>query len=146
MKDGFEQEFRGFDRELYPIWRDWLAEVAPHCVRAPLIDRMRAAGVLDLPGAEIGWEPLAKGFPPGKAGEGHEDNRGDNPQGLDVDEPKKALSSNNRNGSHCPERQQRTYTYRQRRVIVSSQVGGEDLGQVAPLSQENDDECRRHNT
>jgi hypothetical protein len=29
MKDGFEQDFRGFDREVYRIWRDWLAEVVP---------------------------------------------------------------------------------------------------------------------
>ena len=27
---------------------------------------------------------------------------------------------------------------------MRSQVGGEDLGQIAPLSQEDDDECRRH--
>ena len=29
MHDGFEQAFRGFDRELYPIWRDWLADAGP---------------------------------------------------------------------------------------------------------------------
>ena len=26
MTDAFEQEFRGFDRHRYPIWRDWLAD------------------------------------------------------------------------------------------------------------------------
>ncbi len=55
MHDGFEQAFRGFDRELYPIWRDWLADAGPHPERAPVIERMRAAGVLDVPGAEVGW-------------------------------------------------------------------------------------------
>ena len=55
IKDSFEQEFRGFDRERYPIWRDWLADADSHPERAPIIERMRAAGVLDLPGVEIGW-------------------------------------------------------------------------------------------
>lgn len=55
MKDSFEQEFRGFDRERYPIWRDWLADADSHPARAPVIERMRTAGVLDLPDMEIGW-------------------------------------------------------------------------------------------
>jgi hypothetical protein len=55
MHDSFEQEFRGFDRQRYPIWRDWLADAESHPERAPVIERMRAAGVYDLPGAEIGW-------------------------------------------------------------------------------------------
>jgi hypothetical protein len=55
MSDGFEQEFRDFDRERYPIWRDWLADAESHPERALVIDRMRSTGVLDLPGAEIGW-------------------------------------------------------------------------------------------
>ncbi len=55
MNDSFEQKFRGFDRDRYPIWRDWLAAASVHPRRRPAIDRMRAAGVLDLPGAELGW-------------------------------------------------------------------------------------------
>ena len=34
MHDSFEQEFRGFDRHRYPIWRDWLADAEPHPRRA----------------------------------------------------------------------------------------------------------------
>jgi Phytanoyl-CoA dioxygenase (PhyH) len=52
--DGFEQAFRGFDSRRYPVWRDWLAAAA-HPRRAPVIERMRRAGVLDLPGALEGW-------------------------------------------------------------------------------------------
>jgi Phytanoyl-CoA dioxygenase (PhyH) len=53
--DGFEQAYRGFDRDRYPVWRDWLANAAAHPRRAPVIERMRRAGVLDLPGALEGW-------------------------------------------------------------------------------------------
>jgi hypothetical protein len=52
---GFEQAYRGFDRGRYPVWRDWLAGAAAHPRRAPVIERMRDAGVLDLPGARDGW-------------------------------------------------------------------------------------------
>jgi hypothetical protein len=55
VHDGFEQAFRGFDRDRYPVWRDWLAGAAAHPGRAPVIDRMRHAGILDLPGARDGW-------------------------------------------------------------------------------------------
>jgi hypothetical protein len=54
-QDGFEQAFRGFDRDRYPLWRDWLADTAAHPRRADVIERMRQAGVLDLPGALDGW-------------------------------------------------------------------------------------------
>jgi hypothetical protein len=54
-RDGFEQAFRGFDRDRYPVWRDWLGDAAGHPRRAPVIRRMRQAGVLDLPGARDGW-------------------------------------------------------------------------------------------
>jgi hypothetical protein len=53
--DDFEQAFRGFDSGRYPVWRDWLAGAAAHPRRAPVIERMRRAGVLDLPGALEGW-------------------------------------------------------------------------------------------
>ena len=53
--DSFEQAFRGFDRDRYPVWRDWLADSAAHPRRAGVIERMRRAGVLDLPGARDGW-------------------------------------------------------------------------------------------
>jgi hypothetical protein len=55
VQDSFEQAFRGFDRDRYPVWRDWLdgADVHPH--RAPVIERMRHTSVLDLPGALEGW-------------------------------------------------------------------------------------------
>ncbi len=55
VHDSFEQAFRGFDRNRYPIWRDWLAGAAAHSRRAGVIERMRQAGVLDLPGARAGW-------------------------------------------------------------------------------------------
>jgi hypothetical protein len=55
MHDGFEQVFRGFDRERFPIWRDWLADAESHPQRAAVVARMQAAGVLALPGAELGW-------------------------------------------------------------------------------------------
>lgn len=55
MADAFEQDFRGFDRHRYPIWRDWLADPDPLPRRAEMIGRMHAAGVLDMPGAELGW-------------------------------------------------------------------------------------------
>lgn len=55
LTDAFEQEFRGFDRERYPIWRDWLHGVASHPRRATIRERLRSAGVLDLPGADVGW-------------------------------------------------------------------------------------------
>jgi hypothetical protein len=54
MTDSFEQGFRGFDRDRYPIWRDWLGDAAAHPSRAGVIERMRDAGVLDLPGAQAG--------------------------------------------------------------------------------------------
>lgn len=55
VHDSFEQAFRGFDRDRYPVWRDWLGGAAEHPRRAPVIERMREAGVLDLPGAREGW-------------------------------------------------------------------------------------------
>jgi hypothetical protein len=55
VHDSFEQAFRGFDRNRYPTWRDWLADAAAHPRRAAVIGRMRQAGVLDLPGAMEGW-------------------------------------------------------------------------------------------
>ena len=55
VHDSFEQAFRGFDRDRYPIWRDWLADAAAHPRRAGVIERMRRAGVLDLPGSQDGW-------------------------------------------------------------------------------------------
>lgn len=55
VHDGFEQAFRGFDRDRYPTWRDWLADAAARPRRAAVIGRMRQAGVLDLPGAMEGW-------------------------------------------------------------------------------------------
>jgi hypothetical protein len=55
MNDAFEQSFRGFDRERYPAWRDWLANPGHHPGRASVIERLRAAGVLGLAGAELGW-------------------------------------------------------------------------------------------
>ncbi len=54
-RDGFEQAYRGFDTGRYPVWRDWLAGAPAHPRRAPVIERMRRAGVLDLPGALEGW-------------------------------------------------------------------------------------------
>jgi hypothetical protein len=55
LADAFEQDFRGFDRQRYPTWRDWLANPGAHPRRAQVIERMRATGVFDLPGAELGW-------------------------------------------------------------------------------------------
>ncbi|HET9971553.1 MAG TPA: phytanoyl-CoA dioxygenase family protein [Streptosporangiaceae bacterium] len=55
VHDSFEQAFRGFDRTRYPVWRDWLAGAAAHPRRAGVIERMRHAGALDLPGARDGW-------------------------------------------------------------------------------------------
>jgi hypothetical protein len=55
VHDSFEQAFRGFDRNRYPVWRDWLDDAAAHPRRADVIERMRQAGVLDLPGARDGW-------------------------------------------------------------------------------------------
>jgi hypothetical protein len=55
MDGSLEQSFRGFDRNRYPAWRDWLAGAASHPRRAAVIGRLRAAGVLDLRGAELGW-------------------------------------------------------------------------------------------
>ena len=55
VHDSFEQAFRGFDRDRYPIWRDWLAGADERPRRAGVIGRMRQAGVLDLPGARDGW-------------------------------------------------------------------------------------------
>lgn len=55
MTDDFEQGFRGFDRHRYPTWRDWLANPSGQPRRAAVIERLREAGVLDLPGARLGW-------------------------------------------------------------------------------------------
>jgi hypothetical protein len=55
LHDSFEQAFRGFDRDRYPVWRDWLGDAGAYPRRAPVIARMRQAGVLDLPGALEGW-------------------------------------------------------------------------------------------
>lgn len=55
VHDGFEQAFHGFDRDRYPVWRDWLSDAAGHPRREPVIGRMREAGVLDLAGARDGW-------------------------------------------------------------------------------------------
>jgi hypothetical protein len=55
VHDSFEQAFRGFDRDRYPVWRDWLADAATHPRRAAVIERMRHAGIPDLPGARDGW-------------------------------------------------------------------------------------------
>jgi hypothetical protein len=55
VHDSFEQAFRGFDTGRYPVWRDWLAGAAAHPRRAEVIERMRHAGILDLPGARDGW-------------------------------------------------------------------------------------------
>jgi hypothetical protein len=55
MVDGFEQACRDFDRSRYPIWRDWLTDLPSHPSRAQIAERLRADGVLDLPGAEMGW-------------------------------------------------------------------------------------------
>jgi hypothetical protein len=55
VRDSFEQAFRGFDRDRYPVWRDWLGGAGAYPRRAPVIARMRQAGVLDLPGALEGW-------------------------------------------------------------------------------------------
>ena len=55
VHDSFEQAFRGFDRDRYPVWRDWIAGAAAHPRRAGVIERMRHAGILDLPGARDGW-------------------------------------------------------------------------------------------
>jgi hypothetical protein len=55
VHDSFEQAFRGFDRDRYPVWRDWLDGAAAYPRRDGVIGRMRQAGVLDLPGARDGW-------------------------------------------------------------------------------------------
>ena len=55
IADSFEQEFRGFDRDRYPMWRDWLANSFDDQRRAAIIDRLRDAGILDVPGADLGW-------------------------------------------------------------------------------------------
>ncbi len=54
MADTFEQEFRGFDRKRYPIWRDWAAGAETHPRREVVIEHLRATGVLQLEGAEEG--------------------------------------------------------------------------------------------
>jgi hypothetical protein len=55
MADSFEQRPRGFDRERYPVWRDWVADAARHPARARLVERLHKAGVLELDGASTGW-------------------------------------------------------------------------------------------
>jgi hypothetical protein len=54
MADSFEQEPRGFDRQRYPVWRDWLTNPGGQPRRTAVIARLREVGVLDLPGAELG--------------------------------------------------------------------------------------------
>lgn len=46
---GFEQAFRGFNRDRYTVWRDWLADAAAHPGRVPVIERMRHAGSWTCP-------------------------------------------------------------------------------------------------
>jgi Phytanoyl-CoA dioxygenase (PhyH) len=55
MADDFEQAERGFDRERYPMWRDWLANPGDNPRRAEIIESLRAAGILELAGADLGW-------------------------------------------------------------------------------------------
>jgi Phytanoyl-CoA dioxygenase (PhyH) len=55
LADGFEQQYRGFDQERYPTWRDWLAGAPLYPRRAQVAERLRRVGALELPGAEIGW-------------------------------------------------------------------------------------------
>ena len=55
MEDGLEQDFRGFDRDRYLAWRDWAAEAPTYPRRATTLERLRQIGVMDLPGAEMGW-------------------------------------------------------------------------------------------
>ncbi|MGH9103013.1 MAG: phytanoyl-CoA dioxygenase family protein, partial [Acidimicrobiales bacterium] len=55
LADSFEQDSRGFDRQRYPTWRDWLVNSGHVPRRAEVTEQMRSAGVLDLPGAELGW-------------------------------------------------------------------------------------------
>jgi hypothetical protein len=55
LDSSFEQGFRGFDRRRYPAWRDWRENPTGHRRRAAVIERLRATGVLDLRGAEMGW-------------------------------------------------------------------------------------------
>ena len=55
LSGAFEQGFRGFDRERYPVWRDWAENPTRDRRRAEVIERMRALGVWDMPGAETGW-------------------------------------------------------------------------------------------
>ena len=45
----------GFDRDRYPIWRDWLANAGAHSGRAAGIEGLGDAGVPDLPGARDRW-------------------------------------------------------------------------------------------
>ena len=55
MDDAFEQSFRGFDRDRYPTWRDWLAGASNYPNRVAVIERLRAVGILDQRGAQLGW-------------------------------------------------------------------------------------------
>ena len=55
MHDSFGQSFRDFDRDRYPMWLDWIGGLASHPGRAKVLGRLRADGVLDVPGAEVGW-------------------------------------------------------------------------------------------
>ena len=55
MEDRLEQGFRGFDRDRYPAWRDWAAGAPAHPRRAATLQRLRQVGVMDLPGAQMGW-------------------------------------------------------------------------------------------
>jgi len=64
MHDSFEQAYRGFDRNRYPIWRDWLAVPPPSPPRRR--DRPDApGGVLTCPEQ---WRLVTSGIgPPGPA-------------------------------------------------------------------------------
>jgi hypothetical protein len=53
--DYLEQAYRGFDRERYPAWRDWLANAEGNPRRAEVVERMCRVGILGLPGTELGW-------------------------------------------------------------------------------------------
>jgi hypothetical protein len=55
LADGFEERYRGFDREHYSTRRDWPAAAPLHPMRPQGAARLRPAGALDQPGAEIGW-------------------------------------------------------------------------------------------
>src|SRR5579863_7532412 len=47
LADEFEQQYRGFDRERYPTWRDWLTAAPLHPRRAQVAERLRRSGALE---------------------------------------------------------------------------------------------------